>query len=183
MTYEEVFQQMSAHMIKGVMFHQQMTDYFDFLNLFGYKKMSEYHALAELDNYKQLHTYFLNHYNKLIPESQFENVDIIPKEWYEKTRHDIDIESKKNAVKEAFIKWIEWEKGTKQFFSQMYKELDNNVEVASAFKIGEFVEDVDNELKWCERKYIELQGTDFAMDFILDEQQYYYELYKMKLSK
>lgn len=183
MTYEEIFQQLSAHMLKGVMFHQQMTDYFDFLNLFGYKKMSEYHALAELENYKILHSYFLNHYNKLIPESQFENIEVIPQHWYEKTRQEISIDTKRDAVKLAFEKWIEWEKGTKQFFSQMYKELDNIVEVASAFKIGDFVEDVDNELKWCERKLIELQGTDFAMDYILDEQQYYYEFYKQKLTE
>ena len=180
MTVEEIFKELSERAIKGVMFHDNMTDYYDFLNLHGYKKMSEYHARSEMKGLRSLHTYYLNHYNKLVLDSQFDSLDVIPKSWYDHTRLDVDINTKRQAVKESFAKWVEWERGTKALYSQMYKELCDLGEVASAMKIAEFVKDVDHELKWVERKQIELQSADYAMDFIIDEQQYYFEFYKKK---
>lgn len=181
MTVDEVFQEVSKHQLIGVMFHAQMTDYFDFLNLHGYKKMSEYHAVEEMKSYKDIHSYVLNHYNKLIRDSAFENPNVIPEGWYEHVRQDVDINTKRQSVKDAFIKWAEWEKGTKAFYSEMYKELCNQNEVAAAQRILNLVEDVDTELKWVERKLIELSSTDYSMEFIIDEQTYYFEFYKNKM--
>lgn len=50
-------------------------------------------------------------------------------------------------------------------------------------KLSICIEDVDKELKWVERKLLELQSSDYAMDFILDEQQYYHEFYKKKMAE
>ena len=47
MTVEEIFSKISQRMIGGLMFHEQMSNYYDFLNLRGYKKCHEYHYLEE----------------------------------------------------------------------------------------------------------------------------------------
>lgn len=52
-----------------------------------------------------------------------------------------------------------------------------------SMKIAEYIEDVDKELKWVERKLIELQSTDYSIQFIIDEQQYYHEFYKKKMAE
>ena len=54
MTYEEIFSNISAHMIKGIMFHAQMADYFDFLGLKGYKRLHEYHYFDESIMFRKL---------------------------------------------------------------------------------------------------------------------------------
>lgn len=181
MTVEEIFKDISKHQLIGVMFHDQMTDYFDFLNLHGYKKMSEYHAQEEMKSFRKIHSYFLNHYNRLIKESEFNNPNVIPDSWYEHKRQDVDINKKRQAVRDAFAKWAKWEQETKTFYSQKYKELCELNEIAASQKVLCLVEDVDNELKWVERKQIELQSTDYAIDFIIDEQTYYFEFYKKKM--
>ena len=43
MTIDEIFAELGAHMIKGLMIHNQMMVYYDFLYLPGYSKCHEYH--------------------------------------------------------------------------------------------------------------------------------------------
>ena len=35
MTVEEIYAELSAHMIKGIMMHEQLANYYDFLGLEG----------------------------------------------------------------------------------------------------------------------------------------------------
>ena len=38
MTVEEIFKNLANHMIKGLILHSELANYYDFLNLTGYKK-------------------------------------------------------------------------------------------------------------------------------------------------
>lgn len=180
MTVEEIFQQLSERQIKGVMFHDYLVDYFSFLNLHGYKRMSEYHADHEMKSFRKIHSYFIDHYNKLVPDIRFENTEVIPQSWYEHVKSDVDINTKRTGVRDAFVKWKDWEAGTKKFYEQMYKELCDLGEIASAIMVSKLVEAVDGELKWVCRKYLDLEAADYSMAYILDEQSYYHEFYKGK---
>ena len=82
MTVDEIFAEISAHMIKGLMVHTQLADYYDFLGLSGYKRCHEYHALKESCEYRGINRYFINHYNRLVPENEIEDPNIIPDNWY-----------------------------------------------------------------------------------------------------
>lgn len=180
MTNEEVFQGLSERLIKGVMFHDYMVDYFDFLNLHGYKRMQEYHGKHEMKEFRKLHRYFIDHYNKLVPDVRFENEEYIPASWYQYTRQDVDINTKRNAVKSAFEKWETWEAETKKYYEQMYKELFDLGEYASATCVKKMIKDVSHELKWVQRKRLDLMSADYEMNYILGEQKYYHDFYKGK---
>lgn len=78
MTIEDIFAELAAHMIKGLMVHDQMRDYYDFLNLKGYAKCHEYHYWEESKNYLCLKHYYFKHHNRLIKEMPIENPKIIP---------------------------------------------------------------------------------------------------------
>ena len=78
MTVEEIYSEISAHMIKGIMMHSQLADYYDFLGLGGYKRCHEYHYLEETMYHRKLNRYFINHHNKLIPEMEVEDPKVIP---------------------------------------------------------------------------------------------------------
>lgn len=181
MTIEDIFNKLSSHMIKGVMIHEQMADYYDFLNLHGYKKCHEYHSKCEMKNLRRLHKYFINHYNMLISESAIENPNVIPMSWYRYTRQDVDVNTKRSAVKDGIEKWVSWEEETKDLYEKMYTEAMNLGEVASAKKIACFVHDVDKELKWAQRKHINLLTADYSMSYILGEQNWLYDKYKEKM--
>lgn len=180
MTVEEVFQGLSERKIRGVMTHDYFVDYFNFLNLHGYKRMSEYHAEHEMKGFRKLHRYYIDHYNKLVPDIRFENTEVIPASWYQYTRQDVDMNTKRNAVKSAFEKWEAWENETKKYYEQMYKELFDLGEFASAKRVSKMIKDVSEELKWVQRKRLDLMSADYDMGYILGEQKYYHDFYKGK---
>ena len=180
MTIEEIFRSISSHMTKGVMIHEQMADYYDFLNLHGYKRCHEYHGKCEMKNLRHLHRYFINHFNRLIKEDPIENPDSIPSSWYRYTRQEVDTNTKRSAVKSGIEKWVSWEKETKDLYEKMYQEAMSIGEVAAAKKIGCFICDVDKELKWAERTHLDLMTVDYDMGYILSKQQYLHDKYKGK---
>ena len=181
MTLDEIFSELSAHFIKGLMFHDQMSNYFDFLQLQGYSRCHEYHFKAESNNYKKLNRYYLNHYNKFIPEQRVEDPNVIPDSWYKYSRFDVDVTTKKNAVGSAINKWVSWERSTKELLERMYCELLDLNEISSAIFLQDFIKDVDDELKYAERKHLDLVSVDYDMTYILEEQKKIHDKYKSML--
>ena len=183
MELKEIYSGLSEHMIQGMMLHDQLANYYDFLGLKGYKRCHEYHFLAETLNYRSLNRYFINHHNMLIPETRFDNESVIPESWYNHVRSDVDMATKKNAVKTGLTKWVEWERKTKDYYQQMYIELLDMGEVASACKIKCFVKDVDKELKKAERYWLNKEAIGYDMSVIIEEQERKHKKYQKKCEK
>lgn len=183
MTLEQIFAKINSHMIKGLMVHEQLANYYDFLCLEGYTRCHEYHYLCESLSFRSLNRYYVNHHNKLIPEEKVENPDIIPSSWYRYERQDVDTNTKRNAVKNGVEIWVNWETETKKLYEQMYKELINIDEVASACKIKELICDVDKELKMAQRHHINKMSADYNILDIVEEQDCLHEKYKKKIEK
>ena len=181
MTIEEIFSELSSHFVKGLMLHDQMANYFDFLQLQGYKRCHEYHFKAESDNYRKLNRYYLNHYNKLILEQRVDDPKVIPDSWYKYSRSDVDIATKKNAVNSAINKWVSWETETKELLERMYCELLDLNEISTAIFLQDFIKDVDCELEYAERKHLDLMSVDYDMTYILEEQKRLHDKYKSML--
>ena len=180
---EELFSQLSQHMIEGLMTHSQLCDYFNFLGLKGYSQCHKYHYFEENNNYKQLCDYYLNHYNKLIEEQPFKNPDIIPKNWYQFTKQDVKPELRKVAIQSGFTKWIEWETKTKQLYSNIYQQLLGFDNAAAALEISKYLVDVDNELSQAEQKKLTLDAMGYDMPNIIAEQEDLYNKYSIMLKE
>ena len=73
MTIEEMFNHIGNNMIKGLMVHSQLVDYFGFLGFEGYQKCHLYHYFDEAKNFKDLGDYYLKHYNRLLAEDRIDN--------------------------------------------------------------------------------------------------------------
>ena len=170
-------------MIKGMMIHEQLANYYDFLGLQGYKRCHEYHFLQETCAYRGVCRYFINHHDMLIPDEKIENPEIIPASWYDHIRGDVDTSTKKNAVKSGLTKWVTWERETKKLYESMYNELVNMGEVASACKIKELICDVDCELKKAERYWLNKEATGYDMSLIISEQKSKHDKYRKKMKK
>jgi len=181
MEVDEIYSQLSIHMIQGIMFHDQMANYYDFLGLKGYKRCHEYHMFKEMTSYRALNRYFINHHNILIPEEAFDNPEIIPESWFNYSRQDVDASTKKSAVKAGLDKWVSWERETKHLYEKMYKELCEIGEVASAMQVKEFICDVDAELKKAERYKLNKEATGYDLVSIIEEQPRKHHKYQKKL--
>lgn len=180
MTVEEIFSEISKHMIEGVMIHAQMADYYNFLGLKGYSKCHEYHFLSENFNFRKLSWYYLKHFNKLIPELPNDNPHVVPTAWYKYTRPDVDANTRKSGIQAGIERWVTWEHNTKVFYQNMYKELINLNEIAAANEIKKYIVDVDEELAHAQQKHLENKSIDFDIFEIMSKQD---ELYKKYIKK
>lgn len=181
MAIDKVYSKLAAHMIKGMMFHEQLANYYDFLGLEGYKRCHEYHFFCESKSYRLVNRYYINHHNKLIDSEKVEDPQVIPSSWFKYSRQDVDNGTRASAVKSGIESWIEWERSTKKCYEQMYLELIQDEAVASALFIKKLICDVDNELKYAERKYLRLEAVDYDMTVIIPEQVQIHDKYEHKL--
>ena len=159
MLTEEIFSQLVAHMKKGVLIHNQMTSLFGFLNLKKYQKRQEKQFYEENKNCRELQDYYLNRYQKLLPELPVENPALIPQNWVKYTKSEVDTNTRRSMTKDLFKKWIEWETQTKEKFQKAYKDLFENGDIDATYKIGELIQDVENELQFARELKIKLDAT------------------------
>lgn len=183
MTVEEIYKKIASHQIQGMMIHEQLANYYDFLGLKGYKRCHEYHFLVETLSYRSVCRYFINHHNKMIEEDKLDNPNVIPQNWFKYKRQDVDNATRKNAVKEGLDTWLSWERDTKELYQQMYGELYNVGEFASACKIKELIESVDHELKQVERYALSKKATDYNMSDIIAEQGKKHDKYERLMKR
>lgn len=183
MTLEEIFSELAAHAIEGMMIHDQMATYYCFLSLKGYSKCHEYHYWNESDEYFKIKKHYFKYHNKLIPEKKIDNPDLIPKSWYQYNREDVDISTKRNAVKTGFEKWINWEERTKDLYKHLYEELIELKEYNDAHLLEKLIYDVEDELAHARKYYIHLKTCDYSMDSILNQQYWKHEKYKEKIEE
>lgn len=180
MTALEIFEDIDNRQVQALMFHSQMADYFDFLGLNGFKRMHEYNFFKECAENRGVHRYILNHMNKLLRDKDIANTRVIPTTWYNYSRLDVDSNTRKTAVKDAFIKWHEWETETKSFLEKKFKELTEMGNIACANKVNQLICDVDQELKCITRKVLKYKSIDWDICVIEMEQDEMHEYYKEK---
>jgi len=180
---EEIYKKISAHYIKGMMFHDQMTNYYDFLGLRGYKRCHEYNFYKDTIAYRKINRYYINHHGGLIPEMKVEDPGIIPESWYRYKREDVDVQTKRNAVESAITKYIDWEQETKTTLEASIKELCDNNMIADALFLNGFLREVDCELKKAMRKMIDLKSSNYDISNIVLEQDCIHDKYKKKMKE
>jgi len=183
MTISEIYAKIVQHQIKGLMVHEQMAEYFDFLSLKGYEKCQDCHYYKESKSFRHTVRHFINFHNTLVPALEVDNPEVIPSSWYKYTRDDVDITTKKNAVKNAFEVWRTWEKDTKKLYETLYKECMALNEICAALYIETLVEDVSKELKYVEQECLRLKAIDYDLSVIIPEQETLYEQYKQKIAE
>ena len=172
MSVEDIFAEISEHMLKGLMFHEEMANYFAFLCLEGYSDCHEHRYKDESKSYRKVTNYYITHYNQLIPKrGKLDAPQIIPITWYGHDRKDVDANIKRNAIREAFQSWVDWEKETKKLYESKRTELCEMKEVAAALFIDHFIKDVDYELKDAETEMLNLMAINFDMPYIMGEQE------------
>lgn len=180
---ESIFTEINARMIAALMFHDQMSEYFDFLGMKGYKRLHEYQYFAESMERKKLNQYYIDHHNKLIPDTYSGQVAMIPENWKTANRISVGKSTKQKGIEDGFNQYHEWESETKSLYEHYASKLREMGSVADAIMAEKLVEDVNSELKKLERIIVDLISSGYDMVYITESQQCLHDTYKKKLCK
>lgn len=178
---ESIFSEINARMIAALMFHDQMSDYFDFLGMKGYKRLHEYQYFSESMERKKINQYYINHHNKLIPNTYSGQVSMIPENWQTANRISVGKSTKQKGIEDGFNQYHEWESETKGLYEHYSSRLREMGAVADAIMVEKLVEDVDNELKKLEKIIVDLISSGYDMVYITESQQRIHDKYKAKM--
>lgn len=181
MTVEEIYSKIAAHMVKGLMIHSQLADYYYFLNLPGYGCCHEYHFLKENEYYRSFVRGFIKAHNRLIPEIPISNPKVIPSTWYKYRMTDLDAGVIKSAVKDGLEMWVKWETETKELYEDMYKELLDIGSISDTITLEGMICDVSKELETAIRYSINKELINYDVTTIISEQGQKYDKYKEKI--
>ena len=173
MTVEEIFSKLSEHMIKGLMVHEQLANYYDFLGLEVFRLEHEHQYVEESASYRRLNHFYISHYNKLIEESRIENPRIVPESWYKYSRFDVDLITKKNGIENGYKEWKNWETETRKLYEHLYCELIKIEEVSVSLFLSGFINDVEEELQRIDKELLELKATSFDLTYVMELKEKY----------
>lgn len=216
---QTLYSELIARMKQGIDMHEQLADYYGFLNLPGYQKCHEYHMLCELLTYRKAKDMYMKEYNQLVAPANMMGIsnsmgnmtnmanngnsmsnngnsntpsnnstytqyaNVIPQGWYQHTRYDVDVSTKRNAVRDGFKRWIDYEKDTKQFLMNMSQRLEQANEREAARKLDYLIDHVQKEIEHAEEKMMALENSGYDMNYILQEQEPMKMKYAEKIRK
>lgn len=177
-TVEEIYNEINFRQIAALMFHRQMSDYFDFLGLRGYKRLHEYQYLCESKENLRVSRYYINHHGKLLFDSFSGEVKMIPAAWLTANRISVGRATKQKAVEDGFNAYHAWEAETKTVYERYAVKLRETGHEADAIFVDCLVKDVDKELKKVERIILDLISTGYDMIYIVESQKEIHDKYK-----
>ena len=184
MPFEEICKLIAQRLLQGCMNHEQFANYYDFLGLEGYSIFHEYHFFEQMHGYREFITYYIDHQDKLVQDfspNSLSTFNIIPDNWYDYTREDVDINTRRNAVKSGLEKYIHWEKETKKFLEDMYTQTTQQGFVGISIQIKKYIKSVEEEIKHANKVYLEIKATDYDMPTVVAKQDYLIKKYTKKL--
>ena len=184
MPFEEICKLIAQRLLQGCMNHEQFANYYDFLGLEGYSIFHEYHFFEQMHGYREFITYYIDHQDKLVQDfsqNSLSTFNIIPDNWYDYTREDVDINTRRNAVKSGLEKYIHWEKETKKFLEDMYTQATQQGFVGISIQIKKYIKSVEEEIKHANKVYLEIKATDYDMPTVVAKQDYLIKKYSKKL--
>lgn len=170
MTVEEIYSKVSSHMVKGMMIHLKLSEYYSFLNLPKYSKFQYHRYLEESEGYHKLSEYYMKNHCRLIIEEKIDIPNVIPETWYKHTKQDIDGDTIKKGVHDGLTMWVDWEKETKLLYENMCSELLDIGEISDTIVMKELVSDVTNELALAIEYKMNKEVTNYDTVLIIEEQ-------------
>lgn len=186
MTVEEISSLVAQRLLQGSMNHQSFAKYYSFLGLEGYKLFHQHQYYEQSCTYLKFTFYFLQHYNRFVPKFSTETLStfaIIPDNWYDYSREDMDINTRRNAVKNGLQKYVHWEKQTKKVLEDCYSQYMNISQIALGLKLKDYLQKIDKEIKKAELCLLQISATDYDMPTVISQQEKLKKKYGKKLEQ
>lgn len=154
------------HMMKGVVFHSQLSQYYRFLNLCCYADFHSHQAQEEFATLAKFQKWYIDSHERLIPQSQPTIESVIPQDWYAHVKQDVDKNTLRESVKNGHIKWVNWEAETKKLYEDQIKVSETEVD---KIQLRKLLKEVQKEWAEAKQKYISLKNSQFDLLYIIEE--------------
>ena len=166
-------------MVKGLMIHDQLTQYFAFLGFYGYSKFHEHQYIEESRRYQKFCLDYTKKYGKLIYMDKIDNPEVIPQTWYNYSTDDVNTQTKIQSIKNGFETWVNWEKEVIDILKVEYGKAFEDDDIYAMNVIMDILVDVMDEWENAKEKLRNLEVTDYDMTEIINCQRLLVDKYTL----
>lgn len=182
---KEVYPHIAEIKAQGILFHQEMVDYFDFLNLSGFRRLHEYQMIKEANEWMELRHRYIKILNELMPDITTYEMPkrYIPEGWRRASRSEVNKNILQKAVQSALVSYGTWEKYVaKECGKAAAKMREYNCEVDAEY-FSKLACCSMCEIEKLEKIMLRLNICDYDIVYILDCQKKMHKKYKKKIEK
>ena len=149
------------NMIEGIMFHNQMIQYFEYLGLKGFSDLQKIRFEGENKDLVELQRYVIDTYGVVVGETNPDSRSYIPAEWGEELRERIDVDNRKDYVRFGIETWKYWEDKSKKVYGNAYFNLNDLRDAGGSERILKVVEGTEKELHFVYDLMCKLKGSEY----------------------
>lgn len=177
-TCYDIFKEINDRQITALMFHDQMADLFWFMHLRGFAEMHEHQFLCESKGHRMTKKHYLKEHNKLLPDGELKDPDVLPDDWLKYTREDVTNQVRAQHIEKALMMYKQWEKETKALYEHAVSELVAMGNICDAKFVYCLVADVSEELKNLEEICAKLRMNEDMLAGAVGMQHWLHKEYK-----
>ena len=145
MTCKDAMLNIIKRQTEGLMYHDEMTDYYAFLNLGMLKKLHKKQTEEELEALRKAKCTYISAFG-MIPFYTAEDPKAIPPDWKNKTNSEVDETSLQFLAQASLSDYLKWEEDTCEIYKASAEVLKENMNFHLYRKVCDMIEDVQKEI-------------------------------------
>jgi hypothetical protein len=130
---------------EGLMYHDEMSDYYAFLGLGMLKKLHHKQTKEELCSLRKAKCDYISTFG-MLPFYTATDPKVIPSEWKNKTNVEVDEKSLKLLIQSSLLSYLTWEEETCDIYKASAKVFKENMNFPLYREACEMIEEVQEEI-------------------------------------
>jgi hypothetical protein len=164
MNCKEVLLSIIQRQTEGLMYHDEMTDYYAFLNLDYLKHLHKHQTKEELEALRDTKCLFISTFG-MLPFYTATDPKVIPADWRTKSNTEITEASLRALVKSSLNQYLIWEQETCEIYKNAAKVFKDNMNFPLYRVTCELIEDVQKEINKIQKMMVDAAACDYLPSF------------------
>lgn len=152
---------------EGLMYHDEMADYYAFLNLKVLKDIHKKQTKEELHNLRKAKCKFIEHFN-MLPTYTATDPKAIPAEWRSKKSTEIDEASLKILIKTSLSGYLMWEEKTCEIYKNAAQVFKDNMNFILYKEACCMIEEVQCEIAKIKEMSLDAAGYGYCPSYFME---------------
>lgn len=149
---------------EGLMYHDEMTDYYAFLHLDMLKHLHQKQTEEELCSLRKIKCDYIKTFESL-PFYIATDPKVIPIEWKGKTSAEIDEASLKMLIRQSLEGYLSWEMETYETYKSMALVFKENMNFYLHRKTCKMIEEVQEEIHKIQNLIVDAASYDYCPSY------------------
>ena len=166
--------------LENLMIHDEMANFFNFLNLQGYKRWHENEHLENITKNRLINRFIISKGYLPLNVQNTEQFNIIPAEWHTHNMTEVSGKYTLEVTKQSFKDYLERMLFSKNATEEIAVHFSKHGDLATYKFLSDMVEHFDKDIKYLTR-YVSCLNKAESVDYIMEKQDKMHDEFRDEL--